>query len=149
ERAWQFELAEPNKIFIQFGYWDGLRKGLLAGDRLYFDIQRMATAYLDENRREYELTRHVSLRLLDPMALISLRRDGECFVRIPEAWFDLDSPGHYLRRLKTVSVTVPSVTGPYVSVRLTLTLVSSSMRTTSDATAPYGRAGANDLRFRD
>ena len=149
ERAWQFELAQPNKSFIQFGYWDGLKKGLLAGDRLYFDIQRMATSYLEENRREYELTRHVSLRLLDPLALISLRRDGQCFVRIPEAWFDLDSAGHYLRRLKTVSVSVPSVTGPYVSVRLTLTLVASSMRTSPDATAPYARTGQNDARFRD
>ena len=149
ERAWQFELARPDKSFVQFGYWDGLKKGLLAGDRLYFDLQRMATAYLEENRREYELTRHVSLRLLDPMALISLRRDGECFVRIPEAWFDLDSPGHYMRRLKTVSVTVPSVTGPYVSVRLTLTLVSSSIRTSPDATAPYHRNDQSDVRFRD
>lgn len=149
ERAWQFELAQPDKTFVQFGYWDGLKKGLLAGDRLHFDIQRMATSYLDENRREYELTRHVSLRLLDPLALIRLRREGQCFVRIPEAWFDLDSPGHYLRRLKTVSVTVPSVTGPYVPVRLTLTLVSSSMRTTPDANGPYGRRGDDDSRFRD
>jgi hypothetical protein len=149
ERAWQFELALPDRSFVQFGYWDGLRKGLLAGDRLYLDVQRMATAYLDENRRELELTRHVSLRQLDPVALLQLRREGSCFVRVSEAWLDTDGAGHFMRRLRNVSVTIPSVTGPYVPVRATLTLASSSIRASADVAGGYARTGANDLRFRD
>ncbi|MCA9522172.1 MAG: hypothetical protein KC609_14430, partial [Myxococcales bacterium] len=31
ERAFEFELAVSGRGFIQFGYWDGLKKGLLAG----------------------------------------------------------------------------------------------------------------------
>jgi len=149
ERAWQFELAAPEASFIQFGYWDSLKKGLLAGERLAHDLRRMEVAYLDQHRREYELTHHVSLRTLDPVALESLRTEGQCFVRIPEVWFDLDSPGHYLRRLKNVALSIPSVTGSYVPIRCTLTLMASSVRTSADATGAYPRAGANDPRFRD
>ena len=49
-------------------------------------------------------------------------------MELPEALFDADHPGHYLRRLKTVSITLPSVTGPYTSVNCTLTLLSNSVR---------------------
>ncbi len=149
ERAWQFELAEPETSFLRFGYWDSLKKGLLAGERLHHDLKRMEAAYLEGHRREYELTRHVSLRLLDPVALLRLRSDGECIVRVPEAWFDLDSPGHYLRRLKTVAVSLPSVSGPYTAVRCTLTLLRSEVRANAEIGSGYPRATVEDPRFRD
>ncbi len=150
ERAWQFELAIEDKTFIQFGYWDSLKKGLLAGERLHHDIKRMDVAYLDANKREYELVRNVSLRDLDPVALLRLRQDGECFVDVPEACFDLATPGHYMRRLKTVALSIPSVTGPYTPVPCTLTLESNSIRTSPDTAGGYGRNKNNpDSRFRD
>ena len=31
ERCYRFELGVASSSFIQFGYWDSLRKGLLAG----------------------------------------------------------------------------------------------------------------------
>ncbi|MBV9274769.1 MAG: hypothetical protein JO333_12800 [Verrucomicrobia bacterium] len=37
-------------------------------------------------------------------------------MNLPETYFDLDYPGQYFRRLKTVSITIPSVPGPYTSV---------------------------------
>jgi Tc toxin complex TcA C-terminal TcB-binding domain len=55
-----------------------LRKGLLAGERLALDLRRLEMAYLEQNRREYEINRHVSLVLHDPMALITLKETGEC-----------------------------------------------------------------------
>jgi hypothetical protein len=57
-----------------------------------------------------------------------LKQTGECFLSLPEALFDLDYAGHYLRRIKSVSVTIPCVTGPYTSVNCTLTLLKSSIR---------------------
>ena len=33
ERGYQFELGILDSSFIQFGYWDSLHKGLLAGER--------------------------------------------------------------------------------------------------------------------
>jgi len=149
EKAWQRELAQPDRRFIDIAYWDSLKKGLLAGDRLHLDLQRMESARLDADVREYELTRHVSLRDLDPLALFALRKAGECVIRVPEAWLDLDSPGHYLRRIKMVAVSLPSVTGPYVPVRCTLTLLRSSTRVSPDVGPGYARTGPDDGRFAD
>ncbi len=148
ERAYRFELGLQTSDFIQFGYWDSLKKGLLAGERMQLDLQRMEVAYLDQQRREYELTRHVSLAQLDPEALLQLRQSGECFVSLPEALFDLDCPGHYLRRIQSVTLTIPCVTGPYTTVNCTLTQLKSSIRHTSAATRPYARQD-DDPRFSD
>lgn len=105
--------------------------GLLSGEKLQFDLRRLEAAYLEQNRREFELTKHVSLRLLDPVALVKLRETGRCFFRLPEELFDLDFPGHYFRRIKSVSLTLPCVAGPYATVACTLRLVRSSIRTTT------------------
>ena len=70
--------------FVKFNYWDGGRKSLLAGEALYLDVKRMEMAYHDNNKREPELTRHVSLRQLDPLALLTLKATGTCTVTIPE-----------------------------------------------------------------
>ena len=75
ERALQHELGDPNATFVDFGYWDSLRKGLLSGERLSYDLQRMERSYLDLNKREYELTKHVSLAVTDPSALIAPAHD--------------------------------------------------------------------------
>ena len=126
-KAYAFELGvDPG--YIQFGYWDSLHKGLLAGDKLLLDLRRLQAEHLNRNRRELELTKHVSLALVDPMALVKLRQTGTCFINLPEALFDLDQPGHYMRRLKSVSVTLPCVTGPYTGINATLTLVSHATR---------------------
>ena len=110
--------------FIQFGYWDSLKKGLLAGERLHLDLQRMEAAYLEQNRREYEITKHVSLAAARPDgAAPAASRPASCDVDLPEALFDLDYPGHYMRRIKSVSLTIPCVTGPYTGVNCTLTLL--------------------------
>ena len=92
------------------------KEGLLAGESLQLDIKRMEMAYHDLNRREYELTKHVSLLQLDPKALLQLRTAGTCTFTLPEELFDLDAPGHYFRRLKSVALSVPCVTGPYTGV---------------------------------
>jgi hypothetical protein len=148
ERAYRHELAAPDATFVRFGYWDSLKKGLLAGERLQYDLERMDKAYLENNRREYEITRHVSLALLDPVALLQLQTAGACQFTIPEALFDLDHAGHYLRRLKSVSVTVPCVTGPYTGVPMKLTLVSSRTRTDPSAAGAYPMdTTAADPRF--
>jgi hypothetical protein len=133
ERAYRFELGLQDSNFIQFGYWDSLKKGLLAGERLYHDLKRMEVAYLDQNKREYEITRHISLLLHDPITLITLKETGQCEVELPEALFDVDYPGHYMRRLKSVSLTIPCVVGPYTSINCTLTLLSSKTRIESKA----------------
>lgn len=141
ERAYRFELGLDNLQFIRFGYWDNLRKGLLAGEQLYHDLKRMEADYLDRNRREYEIIKHVSLAQFDPVALLSLRQNHDCFVNMPEALFDLDCPGHYMRRIKSVGLTIPCVAGPYTSVNCTLTLLSSKVRTNGTTKSGYTDGG--------
>src|SRR5262249_16203366 len=68
------------------------------------------------------------LAQLDPVALVQLKQGGQCFFNIPEALFDLDYPGHYMRRIKFVSVSMPCVAGPYININLKLSLLSSSVR---------------------
>jgi Tc toxin complex TcA C-terminal TcB-binding domain/ABC toxin N-terminal region/Neuraminidase-like domain len=149
ERALRFELGLQESNFVQFGYWDSLKRGLVAGERLHLDLQRMDSAYLDQHSREYELVRHISLAQLDPMALVQLRQTGECFVSLPEALFDLDCPGHYLRRIQSLSLSIPCVTGPYTSVNCTVRQLKSSIRFTSGlANGQYARQ-QDDLRFAD
>lgn len=129
ERAYQYELGlDKPSSFIQAGSWDTLKKGLLAGDHLHHALKRMESTYLERNVREFEITKHISLLQLDPMALIRLRETGSCEFNLPEVLFDLDFPTHYLRRIKSVSLSIPCVTGPYASVSATLELKSSKTR---------------------
>jgi hypothetical protein len=97
----------------------------------------MERAYLEQNQREYEITKHVSLQLFDPMELMALKQAGQCEVVLPEALFDADFPGHYMRRIKSVSVTLPCVVGPYTSINCTLTLLSNKTRINSVVGADY------------
>jgi hypothetical protein len=153
QKAYEYELGIDGADFVQFGYWDSLKKGLLSGEQLQRDLRRMEAAYLDQNRRYYELTKHVSLSMLDPVALLTLKETGTCYITLPEALFDLDYPGHYMRRIKSVSLTIPAVTGPYTSVNATLTLLGSSVRFGSDSAGNEGYyardVSGDDPRFRD
>ncbi|MEU0094821.1 neuraminidase-like domain-containing protein [Kribbella sp. NPDC006257] len=149
ERAYRHELGVDDSSFVKFGYWDSLHKGLLAGERLASDLNRMDAAFLDANVRELELSKRISLAQIDPKALLMLKETGRCFVTLPEALFDLDAPGHYLRRIKNVSVTVPCVAGPYTGVNLTARLLSSTVRVDSRLTDGGYQRKPGDTRFRD
>jgi hypothetical protein len=137
ERSYRLERGLPDATFVEFGYWDSLRSGLLAGEKLQHDLRRMDVAYLDQAKREYEITKDVSLLLNAPIKLIELKETGECRVDLPEALFDADYPGHYMRRIKSVSLTIPCVVGPYTSVNCTLTLLSNRTRIKSVPARPY------------
>jgi hypothetical protein len=153
EQTMKQELMRPeleSTQYIGFNYWDSGHQGLLAGEALHLDLKRMEMAYLDNNKRELELTSHVSLRQLDPMALLALKITGSCTVSVPEWLYDRGCPGHYMRRIKNVSVTIPSVVGPYTSINCTVALQSSSIRTSSLlAAGAYARSGQEDERFVD
>src|SRR6185369_9296008 len=114
--------------FIEFGYWDSLKKGLSSGDKLANDLRRLVSAYIDQNAREYEITKQISLAQMFPMSLITLRETGKCTISIPEWLFDMDYPGHYMRRIKNVSVTIPCIVGPYTSVNCTISLLRNETR---------------------
>ena len=144
EMSYKFELGNDDS-FISYGYWDSMKKGLQSADLLIHDIKRMETSYLDKNKREYEITKHVSLVQLDPLALVRLRATGVCDFEIPEALYDMDHPGQYFRRLKSVSVSLPCVAGPYTSVSAKLSLVNNRYRKITSG--EYAENLGNDSRF--
>jgi hypothetical protein len=150
EQTVKRELMQPDldaTQFIKGDYWSSGRRGLLAAEGLSLDLRRLELAYAESRRREYELVRHVSVNQLDPLALVRLRETGSCEITIPETLFDLDCPGHYHRRIKRVSMSIPAVTGPYTSVSCALSLLRSSVRTVTTGD-PYARR-ENDSRFVD
>lgn len=150
ERCYRFELGNDD-AFISFGYWDSMKKGLQSADNLIYDIKRMQTSYLEKNKREYEITKQVSLAQLDPLALVRLRATGGCDFDVPEVLYDMDHPGHYFRRLKSVSISLPCVVGPYTSVSAKLSLVNNRYRKNTNpdniAATGYLEDPGNDERF--
>lgn len=168
EKAYQHELGVTT-AFITFGYWDSLKKGLHSGELLNHDLRRMEMSYLDQNKRELEITKPISLLQLDPSALLTLRETGSCDIHIPEVLFDMDFAGHYFRRIKAVRLTIPCVAGPYTNISASLRLTQSWTRRavpTDPALAPEPDAtvlpqtaiatstanadtGLFDLNFRD
>jgi hypothetical protein len=61
----------------------------------------------------------------------------------------MDEPGNYFRRIKTIAVSIPCVTGPYTSINCTLTMIKSSIRTKPLLGDDYQRSGSEDDRFND
>jgi hypothetical protein len=148
ENAYRFERGDANTRFIPSDCWNTAHDGLMAGDHLSLAIKQLERAYMDDNKREYEITKHISLAQLSPLALINLKEKGICEVELPEELFDMDFPGHYMRRIKTVAVSVPCVTGPYTSVSATLTLLQDKTRTKPLTGAQYAEdTNAGDDRF--
>lgn len=149
EKCYQYELGISNSGYIQFGYWDSLKKGLQSGDNLLHSLRKLEAAYLEQNKRELEITKHISLAQFAPQSLMSLKETGQCQVTLPEWLFNMDYPGHYMRRIKSVSVSVPCIIGPYTNVNCTLSLLSDVTRTDSSLKeGQYGRIDGEDDRFR-
>lgn len=154
EQTFRYELGLADSSYINFGYWNSLKKGLLAGEQLAYDVRNMDKAYHDQNDREYELTKHICLSQLDASALQLLKTNRQCWINLPEELFDMDYPGHYMRRIKTIGITIPCVAGPYTTVGCTLSLTKNSVRTDNSNGAAYprkttGGVPADDPRFRD
>jgi hypothetical protein len=138
EKCYQNELPKGTlgaAGFIKTGAWDSLKSGLLAGEKLQFDIRTMENAYIQENKRTLEVTKHISLGTFFTEELLTLKATGSCSISIPEELFDLDYPGHYYRIIKTVSITIPCVAGPYTTIPCTLTLTNSKVRVVDSGTS--------------
>lgn len=147
EAAADFELG-TGLSFIQFNHWDSGRKGLLAGEHLAQDLRRLDLAYMQRNTRRLEVTSHISLRRLAGDALWVLRAAGSCQFDLPAWVLDLDFPGLRQRRIKSVSISVPGVVGPYVGVHGILRLTTPDHGAIATSSG-QGDAGLFQLDFRD
>jgi len=122
--AYQFELGlytDPTATFLQpQSYWNAQQMGLTAGEGLMLDLHRMDAAYLAQNKREVELTKHVSMALTQPIALVQLRETA------PVKWCGTKPCSTPTTPVTSSSppppslLTVPCVTGPYTGVNAEL-----------------------------
>ncbi|MGO4293549.1 neuraminidase-like domain-containing protein [Chitinophaga sp. RAB17] len=134
EKTYRFERGLSSTSFIQNGYWDASHDGLLAGEQLYVGLKQLEAAYQENRGYDYEINKHISIRQLNPLALLSLKENGFCEFSIPEYIFDMDYPGHYKRRIKAVSISVPCIAGPYTGLNATLRLLDHTFRNSALAT---------------
>jgi peptidoglycan hydrolase-like protein with peptidoglycan-binding domain len=149
EKCLMYELGITDSNIIQFGYWDSLKKGLLSGDKLMNDLKRLEVEYFDQNRREFEITKHISLAQINPLSLIALKQNGLCTISLPEWLFDMDYPGHYMRRIKNVAISIPCVVGPYTGINCTLSLLRNETRMAATLNnGAYSKVDESDTRFR-
>jgi len=148
EKAYVFERQKDGySSFITSAYWDNLYEGLMAGELLYNDLRRLEMDYIESNAREMELSKDIPLSMIDPQALINLQTNGSCTFDIPEMIYDIDHLGHYMRRIKAVSVSIPAVTGPYNGVSCKLSLTSNRFRKLTSLSSGYAYTGIEDSRF--
>jgi len=121
EKAYQYELNKDD-TYLQPTYWDSYKKGLLAGESLMLGLNQLEKAYLDGSDRCLEIEKIISLRqLLGDNIFDNNKKEGSWIFSFTQELFDQDFPGHYCRQIKTISVTIPAVVGPYQTIKATLT----------------------------
>lgn len=119
QTCYQYELSSSD-TFLTGNPWNDQYKGLLAGDALSLSLAQMEKAYHDNNSRYQEIHKTFSLMQKNPQALLDLKKNGSCKFSFTELDFDLDFPGHYNRKIASISVTIPAVVGPYQNLNATL-----------------------------
>ncbi|ORX93125.1 hypothetical protein BCR34DRAFT_647183, partial [Clohesyomyces aquaticus] len=133
ESALSFEQGRVISAVKQGGYWDAAHDGLMSADHLFLDLKRLESASLDGPSSDFDVSKTISLRQIDTMALLRLRLTGSTNFLLSEILFDMDFPGHFMRRIRSVALSLPAVLGPHTGVNATLTLLQHRYRISPSA----------------
>lgn len=120
QKAYQFEL-DTNENMIPSDLWDNQKKGLMSAAGLSLVLSRLEYSYYSRPRRELEIEKVISLANQFPAALEQLKKKGWCEFELTESMFESDYKGHYRRKIKSISLSVPLILGPYETLKATLT----------------------------
>ncbi|XLS29484.1 neuraminidase-like domain-containing protein [Flavobacteriaceae bacterium M23B6Z8] len=149
QRAFNFQrgnaLGDPGLIALD--NWNSEKAGLLAGEQLMLQLQRLEKEFIDTDKVHKQITQHFSLKQIAPEKLLELKINGSFSdFTIPEAAFDVIYPGYYRRRIKSVRISIPCITGPYVNIGATLTLGINKIRQEKDsALVDFSFAGCDTI----
>lgn len=166
--------TKTQNLFTRSG-WNDLYQGLLAGEDLMLNLQKMENLWLDEEKRVLEVDRTVSLAAVYQAAGFSLTdkitdylnatRTSEntdqydnaiklnddiltASLNISELQLDKDYPEKMQlgnkRRIKQISVTLPTLLGPYQDIQATLSYVGNNQTLAKGCTAIAISRGMND-----
>jgi len=158
QACWQYELADFDRRFIRPGIWNTTYRGLGVGEQLRLSLLNMQAEYLRGHRRELEIRKTVSLRQLKSKTADStinqqwaeIHADlmrGKCEFELTHELFEDDykDQQHYLRRIKTISVSLPALVGPYENIRATLTQTASKVFMSADGQAMESRHASQQI----
>lgn len=135
ENQLAFERQEPPAAYIQSDYWqapdDSLptdnvqgavinRRGLTGSARLLQDLYRLDQYSFDTNKRKLQLSKTISLALTAPTEFQRFREAGVMTFATPIGTFDRDFPGHYLRLIRSVRMSVVALIPPTQGIHATL-----------------------------
>lgn len=122
-----FERQEPALSVVQADYWQVLtedssggaadgaahdRRGLTGSARLLQDIYQLDQYAFETRQRKLQLTQTLSLAQLAPLELQTFRETGRLILVTPMELFDRDFPGHYLRLIRRVRLSVIALLDP-------------------------------------
>jgi len=130
-----FERQESPPPFIKADYWEATddsasapnsqdgqpdRRGMTGSVRLLQDITRLDQFAFDSNKRKLQLMETFSLAQLFPVEFQRFRETGRLPFATPMSLFDSGFPGHYLRLISRVSLSLVALVPPRRGVRATL-----------------------------
>ena len=138
-----FERQEAPQGLLRADYWklassDGQRdrRGITGSARLLQDLYTLDQYAFSSERRLLNLTQSFSAERLMPVELEEFRRTGVLTFTTPMAWFDDGFPGHYLRLVKRVRVSIAALIPPSLGIRATLSNGGLSRVVTADPGYP-------------
>jgi hypothetical protein len=120
ERALAFELQDQSLHAIRFDYFDPRRDGLLGATQLQTDLMTLENIRLTYLQRRMQMSKTISLSQVMPAEFQAFKNTGQLLFSTLMNWFDRDFPGHYLRLIKNVNVTVVALIPPHDGVRAML-----------------------------
>ena len=119
QRALEFE-RQTSLDFIGFDYWDDEKQGLLGAEQLLRDINKMEQFRLSTATRKREIEKTISLASIAPAEFQRFRETGVLDFETVSRGFERDFPGHYMRLIRNVSLSVIALVPPSEGIHATL-----------------------------
>ena len=133
ERQYYFEQQQQAGPFIMDDYWEvpqtgslttagGTdRRGMTGSARLLQDITKLDQHAFDTTKRKLQMTKVISIGQRYPDAFQTFIETGALNFDLTDRLFDYDFPGHYLRLINGVKVSVVGLIPVYDNIKATLT----------------------------
>ena len=151
EASWRYETDDyKRQTFIPADLWSGDNLGILVGIKLQKALLEMEMAYTQQNTRRLNITRTISLKSLVSNHLVktdetplttwdevkkALKGAKKLSFGLSHQFFDTDFPGHYARKIHSLSVTFPTLLPPYQNMRVLLEQTSNTLLVSPDIDA--------------